>query len=52
MSYVTKRDGRKEEVSFDKITERIKKLINPDELKSYKDELSWLNLDQEEKRML
>ena len=49
MSYVTKRDGRKEEVSFDKITERIKRLINPEELKPYKDELSWLNLDQEEK---
>ena len=32
MSFVTKRNGIKEEVSFDKITERIRKLINPVEL--------------------
>jgi len=31
--FVTKRNGSKEEVLFDKITERIKKLINPDEEK-------------------
>ena len=34
MSFVTKRDGRKENVKFDKITERINKLINPIELQS------------------
>lgn len=34
MLYVTKRDGRKENVQFDKITERINKLINPSELKN------------------
>ena len=33
MSFVTKRNGIKEEVSFDKITNRIRKLINPEELK-------------------
>lgn len=32
MSFVTKRDGRKESVHFDKITERINRLINPVEL--------------------
>jgi ribonucleoside-diphosphate reductase alpha subunit len=35
MSYVTKRNGKKEPVSFDKITERIARLINPPELKSF-----------------
>ena len=40
MSFVTKRDGRIEEVSYDKITRRIKKLINPVEL-------SWMNLEKE-----
>ena len=32
MLFVTKRDGRKENVQFDKITERISRLINPNEL--------------------
>jgi ribonucleoside-diphosphate reductase alpha subunit len=31
MLFVTKRDGRKESVQFDKITERISRLINKDE---------------------
>ena len=31
MLFVTKRDGRKENVQFDKITERINRLINKDE---------------------
>jgi ribonucleoside-diphosphate reductase alpha subunit len=45
MLYVTKRDGRKENVHFDKITERITKLINPMELKGL--ELPWLNIEKE-----
>ena len=49
MSVVTKRDGRKEPMQFDKITERINKLINPVELQNLASELSWLNLDKEEK---
>jgi len=32
MFFVIKRDGRKENIHFDKITERISKLINPIEL--------------------
>ena len=32
MLFVTKRDGRTQNVQFDKITERIEKLINPSEL--------------------
>ena len=32
MLFVTKRDGRKENVQFDKITERIRRLINLNEL--------------------
>ncbi len=32
MLFVTKRDGRKELVQFDKITERISKLVRPNEL--------------------
>jgi len=32
MLFVTKRDGRKENVQFDKITERISRLINQDEI--------------------
>jgi ribonucleoside-diphosphate reductase alpha subunit len=36
MLFVTKRDGRKENVQFDKITERISRLINKDE-KEYLD---------------
>lgn len=32
MSFVTKRNGTKEPVSFDKITDRIARLINPQEL--------------------
>jgi ribonucleoside-diphosphate reductase alpha subunit len=35
MSYVTKRNGKREPVSFDKITERIAKLINPLELQPF-----------------
>ena len=35
MSFVTKRNGNKERVSFDKITDRIAKLINPVELQSF-----------------
>ncbi len=34
MLYVTKRDGNKELVQFDKITERINKLVNPIELQN------------------
>ena len=34
MLFVTKRDGQRENVQFDKITERIKKLVNPSELKN------------------
>ena len=34
MSYVTKRNGQNEPVDFNKITERINKLINPIELQS------------------
>jgi ribonucleoside-diphosphate reductase alpha chain len=47
MSFVTKRDGRKEPMQFDKITERINKLINPIELQSLSSDLSWMNLDKE-----
>ncbi len=45
MLFVTKRDGRKENVHFDKITERINKLINPTELQSI--DLPYLNLSKE-----
>ncbi len=45
MLFVTKRDGRKENVHFDKITERINKLINPSELQSVG--LAYLNLSKE-----
>lgn len=45
MSYVTKRDGRKESIQFDKITERINRLINPIELHNLN--LSYLNLQNE-----
>ena len=34
-TYVLKRNGQKQPVSFDKITERIAKLINPTELQSF-----------------
>jgi ribonucleoside-diphosphate reductase alpha subunit len=34
-SFVTKRNGNQEKVSFDKITDRISKLINPVELQSF-----------------
>lgn len=34
MFHVIKRDGRKQDIHFDKITERISKLINPIELQS------------------
>ena len=39
MLYVLKRDGRKESVQFDKITERISKLISPPELVSLSESL-------------
>jgi ribonucleoside-diphosphate reductase alpha chain len=45
MSYVTKRDGRKESIQFDKITERINRLINPIELHNLN--LTYLNLQNE-----
>ena len=45
MSYVTKRDGVKEMVHFDKITERINRLINPTELQGL--DLNWLDLKRE-----
>ncbi len=35
VSYVLKRDGQKQPVSFDKITDRIAKLINPIELHNF-----------------
>ena len=35
MSYVTKRNGKREPVSFDKIIERIARLVNPVELQSF-----------------
>ena len=47
MLYVTKRDGHKENVQFDKITERINRLINPVELQSLN--LTWLNTNKEAK---
>lgn len=40
MLFVTKRDGRKQNVQFDKITERIIKLINPIELQNINVDLS------------
>ncbi len=45
MLFVTKRDGRKENVHFDKITERISKLINPEQLQNI--DLPYLNLSTE-----
>jgi ribonucleoside-diphosphate reductase alpha subunit len=45
MLFVTKRDGRKENVHFDKITERINKLIDPIELQYI--DLPYLNLEKE-----
>jgi ribonucleoside-diphosphate reductase alpha subunit len=45
MSYVTKRNNNKEMVHFDKITERINRLINPSELHCLN--LPWLNLLKE-----
>ena len=45
MSYVTKRDGMKEKVHFDKITERINRLINPKELQGL--DLPWIDLEKE-----
>jgi ribonucleoside-diphosphate reductase alpha subunit len=45
MLFVTKRDGRKENVHFDKITKRIKKLVNPIELQNI--DLPYLNLSKE-----
>lgn len=45
MTFVIKRNGNKENVRFDKITERINKLINPVELHNIN--LPWLNLSKE-----
>jgi ribonucleoside-diphosphate reductase alpha chain len=45
MLFVTKRDGRKELVQFDKITERIAKLISPPELFSLN--VSYLTVNNE-----
>jgi ribonucleoside-diphosphate reductase alpha subunit len=45
MLFVTKRDGRKENVHFDKITERINKLVNPVELQNI--QLPYLNTSSE-----
>ena len=45
--YVIKRDNEKQDVHFDKITERIKKLINPVELQS--SVFSHLNISNETK---
>lgn len=47
--FVTKRDGRKEKVHFDKITERIARLIAPQELRSLR--LSQFNLEDEIKNL-
>lgn len=46
MLYVVKRDGHHETVQFDKITERINRLINPVELRNM--DLPYLNLNKEE----
>lgn len=43
MSFVTKRNGTSEPVQFDKITERIHRLINPIELQG----LPWLHVEKE-----
>ena len=45
MLFVTKRDGRKETVHFDKITDRINKLINPIELRGLN--ISYLDTSRE-----
>jgi ribonucleoside-diphosphate reductase alpha subunit len=45
MLFVTKRDGHKESVHFDKITERINKLVNPVELQSI--DLPYLTISKE-----
>lgn len=45
MLFVTKRDGHKENVRFDKITERINKLVNPVELQSI--DLPYLTVSKE-----
>lgn len=43
-SYVIKRNGKQEKISFDKITERIAKLINPIELQIFSN--SEINLEE------
>ncbi len=45
MLFITKRNGQKESVHFDKITERINRLINPIELQTI--DLAYLNLSKE-----
>lgn len=45
MLYVVKRDGHHEIVQFDKITERVNRLINPVELRNM--DLPYLNLNKE-----
>ena len=47
MLFVTKRDDRKELVQFDKITERIAKLIRPPELLSASMNIPYLNVQYE-----
>lgn len=49
MLYVTKRNGDKQNVQFDKITERISKLIFPSELQRLN--LSYLNINDEVKTL-
>ena len=46
-TFIIKRDGKKEDIHFDKITERIKKLINPKELNDIN--LEYSNIQNEEK---
>jgi ribonucleoside-diphosphate reductase subunit M1 len=49
MLYVTKRNGDKQSVQFDKITERISRLIFPSELQRL--DLSYLNINDEVKTL-
>jgi ribonucleoside-diphosphate reductase alpha subunit len=50
MSYVTKRNGLKEPMHFDKITDRIAKLIQPYQLDFVKNS-PWLDIDKENEYM-
>lgn len=49
MLFVTKRDGHKENVHFDKITERINKLVNPIQLQNI--DLPYLNISKESEHL-